>query len=74
MWTKSHISHPRNPESRRNPKSAMAAARPTVAMLPGSKYRNGVVGSPRISRATFDAACAPICLATCATPGSGVPV
>ena len=39
----------------------------------GRDTRNGRSGCPSIARRMLRAACAPICIATCATPGSGRP-
>ena len=56
------------------PFSMIAYVVEMVAMLPLSKYANGFGAGWRITRARIVcAACLPLCSATCATPGSGLP-
>ena len=61
------------PQSLIRPIWAIPAARPIVASVPLSRYRNGKRGWPRRLRSMFRAACRPSWIAAGATPGTGDP-
>src|SRR3989442_143918 len=70
-WTNSHISQPMKPETRTPLKSTTALKRAMLAMLPRSRYLNGLLSAPFSTRcAIVRAAWMPDCIATSATPGS----
>jgi hypothetical protein len=74
-WTPSQASNATGPVSSRRPwpTSATAALRPTMAMMPLSKYRKGLGDLPEISARMAPAQYVPACCATDASCSSDSP-